>query len=82
MQNTRTRSISTLKPGESVRLKFHGSKQFGNEPYEMSAVFVAFNVDKNRATFNLDAGENDFEAYKTVNRWAYGTSAEKLSIVS
>lgn len=82
MQKTRTRSISTLKPGEHVNLRFHGSKQFGNEPYEMEAVFVAFNADKSRATFNLNRGEDDFEAYKTINRWAYGTSAEKLSIVS
>jgi hypothetical protein len=81
MQKTKNRSISTLSPGEHVTLRFHGSKQFGNEPYEMSAVFTAFNADKNRATFSLDHGEDDFEAYKYVNRWAYGTSAEKITVV-
>lgn len=82
---TRSRSISSLKPGETVRLKFHGSKQFGNDPYELDAEFIAFNADKTRATFNLEPdaeSKDEFEAYKYVNRWAYGTSAEKLSIVS
>jgi hypothetical protein len=41
-----TKRISSLKPGDNVLLKFHGSKQFGNDPYEMDVKFVEFNEDK------------------------------------
>jgi hypothetical protein len=77
-----TKRISTLNPGENVLLKFHGSKQFGNDPYEMDATFVEFNEDKTRAVFRMDESKSsEFEAYKLSNRWAYGSSAEKLTIV-
>jgi hypothetical protein len=72
---TRARSISTLKPGEKVRLKFHGSKQIGNDPYELEASFVEFTEDGNRAVFD------EVEAYKFNSRWCYGSGAHKLSIL-
>lgn len=74
--------ISSLKPGDNVRLKFHGSKQFGNDPYEMDVKFVEFKEDKTRAVFHMDDAGSEFEAYKFSNRWAYGSSAERLSIVA
>lgn len=82
MQKTRARSISHLKPGDNVELLFHGSRQFGNDPYQLDASFVGFSEDGNRAVFHLD-GDTDsgFEAYKSGGRWCYGTSAERLSIV-
>lgn len=77
-----TKRISTLNPGENVRLKFHGSKQFGNDPYEMDVKFVEFKEDKSRAVFRMDESDgSEFEAYKFSNRWAYGSSAERLTIV-
>lgn len=77
-----TKRISTLKPGDNVRLKFHGSKQFGNDPYEMDATFVEFKEDKTRAVFLMDGSAgSEFEAYKFSNRWAYGSSAERLTIL-
>jgi hypothetical protein len=74
--------ISSLKPGDNVLLKFHGSKQFGNDPYEMDVKFVEFNEDKTRAVFRMDdSAGSEFEAYKFSNRWTYGSSAERLTIV-
>lgn len=75
-EKTRARSISTLKPGEKVRLKFHGSKQIGNDPYELNAEFVEFNADKTRAVFD------EVEAYKCNGRWSYGSGAHPLSILT
>lgn len=72
---TRARSISSLKPGEKVRLKFHGSKQIGNDPYELDAEFVEFNEDKTRAVFD------EVEVYKFGTRWSYGSGAHPVSIL-
>ena len=78
-----TKTIRNLVPGEKVSLHFHGSKQFGNDPYDMNATFVEFNEDKTRAVFAMDGDESStFEAYKFSNRWAYGSSAERLTIAS
>lgn len=77
------KTIRNLVPGENVRLHFHGSKQFGNEAYDMDATFVEFNEDKTRAVFAMDGDAGStFEAYKFSNRWAYGSSAERLTIAS
>lgn len=75
MAQKRARSISTLKSGEKVRVKFHGSKQIGNEPYELDLVFVEFNEDKTRAVFD------DVELYKFEGRWRYGSGAHPASIL-
>jgi hypothetical protein len=74
---TTAKTINGLKPGESVNLQFHGSKQFGNAPFQDERVFVGFTGEgeEKRAIF-----EDDFEAYRYMGRWAYGASAEKLSI--
>lgn len=80
-----SKTISKLTGGEKLRLKFHGSKTLGNEPYELDVTFLGFDgVERNAAFFQLgDEGTNDqFKAYKLSNRWAYGTSSEKLTIVS
>lgn len=73
------KTIRNLKSGDSVRLRFHGSKQFGNDPYELDMTFVEFRDNGERAVFDDDGTE--FEAYKYSNRWAYGSSAERLTIV-
>lgn len=71
-----TKRISSLNPGENVRLKFHGSKQIGNDPYEMDVTFVEFNADKTRAVFD------EVEVYKSGNRWSYGSGAHPVSILA
>ena len=78
--------IDILKPRELVRVKFHGSKRFGNEPYELDLVFleVKGQGEDRRAVFAYDIDSTDqdqFEAYRSENRWCYGTSSERLSIV-
>jgi hypothetical protein len=71
------KTINGLKAGETVNLQFHGSKRFGNDPYQDEHVFVGFEGegDDKRAVF-----EGGFEAYRYNGRWSYGTSAEKLSV--
>lgn len=77
------KTIRNLVPGEQVKLHFHGSKQFGNEAYDMDATFVEFKEDGTRAVFAMDGNKDStFEAYKFSNRWAYGSSAERLTIAS
>ena len=78
--------IGSLKVGDQIRLKFHGSKRLGNEPYELDAEFAGFitgaTLDEFRPSFYLDGDKSEvFEAYLYDGRWAYGTSAERLSIV-
>lgn len=74
------RSISSLKFGETVDLRFNGSKQFGNDPYSLTGlVFKGFTEDGNRATFSDDG--SILEVYKFDRRWRYGTSAETLTLL-
>lgn len=76
--------ISSLQHGDRINLKFHGSKQFGNEPYTLPAEFLGYTGtdDDIHASFALNGSTNDvFEAYRMGNRWVYGASAERLSIV-
>jgi len=73
--------IDKLNPGQEVTLKFHGSKSLGNDPYEERHTFldIVGEGDDRRAVFS-DGGEQ-WEAYRFKGGWAYGSSAEKLSIV-
>ena len=74
---TTAKTINGLKPGETVNLQFHGSKRLGNEPYQNTFEFICFEGegDDKRAIF-----EDEFEAYRFNGHWAYGSSAEKLSV--
>lgn len=71
------KSISNLTAGDKVRLKFHGSAQFGNDPYEETDVFVGFRTEdgQEQAIFQM------FDAYKADNRWRYGTSGEVVTVL-
>lgn len=68
--------IDRLQPGAQVTLRFHGS--MGNETHD------------ERATFQGIVGEGDdrlaqfdgWEAYRYRGHWAYGTSADRLSLIS
>lgn len=72
------KSVSDLKSGDRVTLKFHGSKQFGNEPYEMTEEFREFYTENGRPCARFES----FSAYKEDNRWRYGTSGEVLTVLS
>lgn len=71
------RRIDSLQPNETVTLQFHGSKSLGNEPYLLEATFegIIGTGEERRAQFD------EVEAYRYNGHWAYGTSAEKLSLV-
>lgn len=72
------KSVSNLKPGDKATLKFHGSKQFGNEPYELTEEFLEFYIENGRPRARFES----FSAYKEGNRWRYGTSGEVLTVLS
>lgn len=77
------KTISKLKSGESIRLKFHGSKMLGNDAYELDVTFISFKRDNDNVNAIFDIGSGSlFEACKMGNRWVYGSSAERLSVVS
>lgn len=71
-------SVSNLKPGDKATLKFHGSKQWGNDPYEMTEEFQGFYTEDGREYAKFES----FSAYKDDSRWRYGSSAEVLTVLS
>lgn len=79
------KSIGKLKADEQVRLKFHGNKQFGNEPYELDVTFkeYRYNNGETNAFFAYEDGSaaDGFEAYKFLGHWCYGSGANRLSII-
>lgn len=66
--------VRTLEPGTKVVVKLHGSKQFGNQPQELTAVFIELSKDGQRAEFD------ELELYRLDGRWAYGMSAERATL--
>lgn len=66
--------IRSLQPGTKVVVTLHGSKQFGNQPCEINAVFIELSEDGNRAEFD------SFELYRLEGRWAHGMSAERATL--
>lgn len=79
--------IDTLTPGREVNLRFYGSPDIGNLPYDESAVFLGItgSGEERRARFET-VGEDDrlieWEAYRFEGDWAYGTSAQLLRAIA
>lgn len=75
-------SIKTLKPGQTAKLRFHGSSNLGNAPWEDTCTLVSITED--RAVFGdpHNPTQGQWEAYFSQRRWRYGTSAEVLSLIS
>lgn len=75
--------ITSLKHGDKVRLHCGGSKQFGNDPYELETIFLGITgyvkdedgEDTRRAVFE------DMQAYRFRGRWVYGSGAMPLTVV-
>jgi hypothetical protein len=69
--------IDSLITGDKVRLRYNGSKSFGNEPWEEDVTFIGIvgSGDERRAQFDA------VELYRFKGFWAYGTSAERASLV-
>lgn len=74
--------IDNLTPGDVVNLTFTERGESTNE----LAVFVGLDGegDARRATFRQASGSGSFEwdAYRYSGRWAYGSSADRLSLYS
>lgn len=74
--------ISKKNEGQLFHLKFHSSS--GNSGYEMENVKLleVFTGDRNeeRARFE-DSEIGEWEAYRFNGRWAYGSSADRLSVI-
>lgn len=69
--------IDSLTAGQQVTMKFHGSKRLGNESYELDLIFKGITGagEDRRAKFD------EVELYRYEGRWAYGTSAERATLV-
>lgn len=70
--------LSNLRIGQTVNVKFHGSKRLGNAPYEAESTFQGYvgEGENQRALFE------DFELYRYGNRWAYGSGAHLATSVA
>lgn len=87
---TRIDTISDLtgREGQPVVLRFEGDPDLGNATYVEAAIFVRLTGDgeEARATFRSPGtypGETyEWEAYRFEGRWAYGTGADALTLVS
>ncbi len=86
--------IDFLTVGDTVRLAFHGSKRLGNEEYTDVVVFLGIEGtgDERRAVFggvecprHLPEIKREcscsWQAFRFHKHWAYGSSAERLSLV-
>lgn len=73
--------IDQLSPGQEVKLKFHGTKSFGNPAYEEVHTFLGMEGEGNDREAIFSDGYIQWHAYRFEGRWAYGSSAEKLSLV-
>jgi hypothetical protein len=74
--------IDNLAVGSEITLRFHGSN--GNQTHEETFIFrgISGEGDERRATFQYSGNVDDvWEAYRYNGRWAYGSSADRLSIV-
>jgi hypothetical protein len=78
--------IDSLKPGTKVTLRFNG--QYGNGTYEEPATFLGIEGtgDDRTAQFETDTelnatGRYTWSAYRFKGFWAYGSSAERLTLV-
>ncbi len=73
--------IDKLVSGTVAKLKFHGSR--GNQGYIEEFYFLGIDGkgDDRTAEFQYIEGEMTWKAYRYNGRWAYGTSADRLSLV-
>lgn len=80
--------LDTITPGSIVTLRFGGSRSLGNDAWEEQFRFVGIEGegDERNATFEdvnaTTPSRGTWSAYRYNKRWAYGTSAEPLSLVS
>lgn len=73
--------LDSIAPGESVTVKFHGSKILGNDSYTLDLVLSQRTGSGEDRRVTFADGNDTFEVYRYDGHWAYGTSAERLSIV-
>ena len=75
------RRISSLTKGEKVTLKFHSRYT----PVIEVATFLGLSEDGQRAKFKTPGRGHDrgytWEAYRYQGHWAYGSSADRLSVI-
>ena len=69
--------IDSLKTGSRVTVKFHGSKNLGNESWTDTVTFYGITGEGDYRVARFD----NWYAYRYNGRWAYGSSAERLSLV-
>lgn len=79
-----TPRLDKITPGSVVTLQFHEGA--GQDSYEDTVLFLGVEGSGNerRAKFMSQTGGTatyTWEAYRYNGRWAYGTSADRLSVI-
>jgi hypothetical protein len=79
--------IDSLKPGSKVTLRFMAEFQGKGHDWTDTVKFIRIEGegDDRRAVFSDILGRgaySEWEAYRYNGRWAYGSSAETLRLVS
>ena len=72
-------AVKNLRVNDVVDVLFKGSRSLGNEPYTLEDLQVV-GVGEDRVTLSEEGFE--FDIYKYGLRWAYGSSAEPLSVLA
>lgn len=74
--------LDSIAVGEAVTVTFQGSKILGNDSYTLDLVVAGREGtgDDRRVTLDEADGGAEFDVYRFQGRWAYGTSAERLSV--
>lgn len=71
-------TFSRLQAGTKIRMKMHGSKMYGNEPYFLNGTFLGITDDE----VHVDSDGQVLEFYRMGSSplWRYGTSAEVVTV--
>lgn len=73
-------NFRNLTAGQTIDVRFNGSRVNGNDPYEMNDLKV---VSIDSETITLDSPEiSEFELYFFESRWRYGSSAEVAKLLA
>jgi len=68
-----------LSANDVIDVRFNGSRQLGNEPYELEKLTV-LNVTENEIEL-AEVDGTEFGLYFFENRWRYGSSAEVAKLL-
>lgn len=73
-------SFRKLSTGDTVDVRFNGSREYGNDAYELKNLRV-MSTTSDTITLGSDT-DGEFDIYFYENRWRYGSSAEVAKLLA